>query len=97
MICELFSMAVAAGMAGARGGQWQKNLEVDSVSIPAKYAFLRVHGVDNLVDGYGVHDYPPVVKPGHKANAMLSWMNRSARLPMLPTRSIVDTAICTKL
>jgi hypothetical protein len=37
------------------------------VSIPATYAFLRVHGVDSLVDGYGVHDYPPVVKPGHKA------------------------------
>ena len=60
---------ISAGMAGATGGQWQRNLKVDSVSIPATYAFLRAHGLDNLVDGYGVHDYPPVVKPGDKTAA----------------------------
>jgi hypothetical protein len=38
-------------------------LRIDGVTIPANYAFLRAHGLDNLVDGYGVHDYPPVVKP----------------------------------
>jgi hypothetical protein len=57
---------ISAGMAAVTGGQWQQNLKVDSVSIPATYAFLRAHGLDNLVDGYGVHDYPPVVKPGDK-------------------------------
>jgi hypothetical protein len=54
-------------MAGVTGSQWQKNLKVDGVSIPATYAFLRAHGLDKLVDGYGVHDYPLVVKPGDKA------------------------------
>ena len=29
--------------------------------------YLRAHGLDKLVDGYGVHDYPPAVKAGDKA------------------------------
>jgi hypothetical protein len=58
---------ISAGLAAVTGGPWQQNLKVDGVSIPATYAFLRAHGLDNLVDGYGVHDYPPVVKPGDKA------------------------------
>jgi hypothetical protein len=58
---------ISAGMAAATGSDWQRKLQVDSVSIPATYAYLRAYGLDNLVDGYGVHDYPPVVKPGDKA------------------------------
>jgi hypothetical protein len=46
------------------------------VSIPATYAFLRAHGLDNLVDGYGVHDDPPKVKPRDRAAAA----QRSAQL-----------------
>ena len=60
---------ISAGMAAVTGGQWQQNLKVDGVSIPATYAFLRGHGLDSLADGYGVHDYPPVVKLGDKAAA----------------------------
>jgi len=60
---------ISAGMAAVSGGPWQQKLGVDGVSIPATYAFLRAHGLDKLVDGYGVHDYPPVVKPGDKAAA----------------------------
>ena len=50
---------ICAGMAAATGAPWQQKLGVDSVSIPATYAYLRAHGLDALVDGYGVHDYPP--------------------------------------
>jgi hypothetical protein len=57
---------ISAGMAAVTGGPWQQKLQVDGVSIPATYAFLRAHGLDNLVDGYGVHDYPPEVKLGDK-------------------------------
>lgn len=60
---------VSAGMATASGGAWQQKLQLDSVSIPATYAFLRAHGLDDLVDGYGVHTYPPQVKPGNAAAA----------------------------
>jgi hypothetical protein len=60
---------VSAGMAAVTGGAWQQKLGVDGVSIPAAYAYLRAHGLDNLVDGYGVHYYPPEVKPGDRAAA----------------------------
>jgi hypothetical protein len=55
---------ISAGMAGATGGAWQAKMKIDGVSIPDTYAFLRAHGLDDLVDGYGVHDYPAVVKEG---------------------------------
>lgn len=58
-----------AGMAAVTGSAWQQKLGVDGVSIPATYAYLRTHGLDNLVDGYGVHYYPPEVKPEDKAAA----------------------------
>jgi hypothetical protein len=57
---------ISAGMATGSGGAWQQKLQIDSVSIPVVYAFLRVHGLDDLVDGYGVHTYPQPVKPGDK-------------------------------
>ena len=60
---------LSAGMAAVTGGSWQQKLQVDGVSIPATYAYLRAHGLDKLVDGYGVHDYPPEVNPGDKAAA----------------------------
>jgi hypothetical protein len=60
---------ISAGMAAVTGGPWQQKLGVDGVTIPATYAFLRAHGLDKLVDGYGVHDYPPMIKPGDKAAA----------------------------
>jgi hypothetical protein len=70
---------ISAGMAGATGGQWQRNSKIDGVSIPATYAFLRAHGLDDLVDGYGVHDYPPVVKAGDKSAAAqrITMLNQS--------------------
>lgn len=61
---------ISAGMAAVTGGAWQQKLGVDGVSIPATYAYLRAHGLDKLVDGYGVHYYPPEVKPGDKAAAV---------------------------
>jgi len=60
---------ISAGMATVSGGEWQQKLHLDSVSIPATYAFLRAHGLDKLVDGYGVHTYPSQVKQGDKAAA----------------------------
>jgi len=60
---------ISAGMAAVTGSAWQQKLKVDGVSIPATYAYLRAHGLDALVDGYGVHYYPPEVKPGDTAAA----------------------------
>ncbi|MDR3496440.1 MAG: hypothetical protein P4L82_17715 [Ancalomicrobiaceae bacterium] len=52
---------ISAGMATVSGGKWQADNKLDGVSIPVTYAFLRAHGLDALVDGYGVHSYPPQV------------------------------------
>ncbi len=60
---------ISAGMAAANGEPWQQKLQVDSVSIPAAYAFLRAHGLDALVDGYGVHDYPAEIAAGDRTAA----------------------------
>jgi hypothetical protein len=57
---------ISAGMATGSGSAWQQKLQLDSVSIPVTYAFLRARGLDNLVDGYGVHTYPQTVKSGDK-------------------------------
>jgi hypothetical protein len=57
---------ITCGMAAVTGGIWQKKAKMDGVSIPATYKFLKAHGVDKLVDGYGVHTYPGVVKAGDK-------------------------------
>lgn len=60
---------IAAGMATVTGGAWQQKLHVDGVSIPVTYAYLRAHGLDQLVDGYGVHAYPPEIKPNDTSAA----------------------------
>lgn len=74
---------ISAGMAAASNSAWQKRLGVDSVSVPATYAYLRAHGLDNLVDGYGVHYYPPEVKQGDTAAAAerLSVLNNNVFPP----------------
>jgi hypothetical protein len=52
---------ISAGMATVSGGKWQADNKLDGVNIPVTYAFLRAHGLDDFVDGYGVHSYPPQV------------------------------------
>jgi hypothetical protein len=54
------------------------------VSLSATIAFLRSHGLDSLVDAYGIHSYPSGAKPGDPAAAA----QRAARL------NTVDLAQC---
>ena len=42
--------------------QWWRGGDI--VSINATIEFMRHHGLDNLVDGYAVHVYPPGDRPG---------------------------------
>ena len=60
---------IAAGMAALPDPAWLAHVHLDAVAVPATYAFLRAHGLDDLVDGYGVHYYPAEVKPGNAAGA----------------------------
>ncbi len=68
---------ISAGLAignNPPGPSWDKR--VDGVAINATLEFLRVNGLDHLVDYYGVHTYPPGNGPGTNQGAA----NRLSRL-----------------
>ena len=45
-------------------GQWLRSVKADAVSVDATLHFLQAHGLDRLVDGYGLHFYPLATSPG---------------------------------
>jgi hypothetical protein len=74
-----------AGLVSAPDGEKiYNNKKEDMVSLPATIAFLRAHGLDSLVDAYGIHTYPSTDHPGDPAAAT----RRAARL------NSVDLAEC---
>ena len=76
---------ISAGLVGAKDGEKPYNhKEEDMVSLAATIEFLRAHGLDSLVDAYGVHSYPSLGRPGDPAAAA----QRAARL------NSVDLAEC---
>ncbi|WP_260735909.1 glycoside hydrolase 5 family protein [Tunturiibacter lichenicola] len=57
---------ISAGLVGAKDGdKLYNNKKEDMVSLAATIAFLREHGLDPLVDAYGVHIYPSTGQPGN--------------------------------
>ncbi len=59
---------VSAGLADLDdSGKWLRSVKADAVSVDATLHFLQAHGLDRLVDGYGLHFYPLVVSPGTTA------------------------------
>jgi len=76
---------ISAGMVSAEdGAKPYNNKKEDMVSLAATIAFLRAHGLDSLVDAYGVHSYPSASQPGNPTAAA----QRAARL------NSVDLAEC---
>lgn len=62
---------VSAGLADAGGSTWPHQRRADAVEISATLDFMRAHGLDDLVDGYGLHSYPTSVEPGTPAGSAL--------------------------
>jgi hypothetical protein len=60
------------GLPGKKPGQ-----KLDGVSIPATIEFLRENGLDQLVDGYGVHIYPGGYALG-PVSALMDGMKKDA-------------------
>jgi len=60
---------ITAGLADVGGSDWPRKRKADAVSISATLDFMRANGLDKLVDGYGVHSYPPSSEPGTSAGA----------------------------
>lgn len=76
---------ISAGLVGAKDGEkLYNNKKEDMVSLAATIAFLRAHGLDSLVDAYGVHSYPSSGQPGNPTAAA----QRAARL------NSIDLAEC---
>jgi hypothetical protein len=76
---------ISAGLVSAKDGEkLYNNKKEDMVSLAATIAFLRAHGLDRLVDAYGVHSYPSAGQPGNPTAAA----QRAARL------NSVDLAAC---
>jgi hypothetical protein len=68
---------ISAGLVSAKDGEkLYNNKKEDMVSLAATIAFLRSHGLDSLVDAYGIHSYPSSGQPGNPAAAA----QRAARL-----------------
>ena len=63
---------ISAGLVSAKDGEkLYNNNKEDMVSNAATIAFLRAHGLDELVDAYGVHSYPSPGQPGNPSAAVL--------------------------
>ncbi len=76
---------ISAGLVSAKDGEKPyNNKKEDIVSLAATIAFLRAHGLDSLVDAYGIHVYPSAGRPGDPTAAV----QRLARLDS------VDLAAC---
>lgn len=62
----------SSGLPGKRPGR-----KLDGVSAPDTLAFWRRNGMENLVDGYGVHAYP-APDPHRTVPALLDALNKDA-------------------
>lgn len=51
-------------------GPWPTPKNYDGVSLGATLAFMRAHGLDDLVDAYNLHTYPWADSPGNQASAI---------------------------
>ena len=61
---------ISAGFVDAQdGAKLYNNRKEDMVSLSATLAFLRAHGLDSLVDAYGIHTYPSSAQPGNAGAA----------------------------
>ena len=76
---------ISAGMVDAKDGdKLYNNKKEDMVSMSATMTFLRAHGLDSLVDAYGIHTYPSGYQPG----------NPTAAAQRLASLNAVDLAPC---
>jgi hypothetical protein len=49
---------ISGGLADLSDSTWPHQRRADAVDVSATFDFLRAHGLDGLVDGYGIHSYP---------------------------------------
>jgi len=89
---------ILAGLVAAEdGGKLYNTKGEDMVGRAATIGFLREHGVDSLVDAYGIHTYPSSTKPGdpepmpRATRSSRASISANAGLPVVPTESRVGS------
>jgi hypothetical protein len=60
---------ISAGLVFNEAPDAPRTSRLDAVSASATLDFMRAHGLDDLVDAYGVHTYPWTNDPGNAAAA----------------------------
>lgn len=58
---------ISAGLVFNEDAAAPRTARLDAVSATATLDFMRAHGLDDLVDAYGVHTYPWTDSPGNPA------------------------------
>jgi hypothetical protein len=58
------AVIVSAGLVFNEAPDAPRKSRLDAVSASATFDFMRTHGLDDLVDAYGVHTYPWTNDPG---------------------------------
>jgi hypothetical protein len=71
---------VSAGLADVRPA-WLRRRGMDAVSLSATLRYLRAHGLDRLVDGYGIHAYPAGGAPASAARRLRATLAKCTSLP----------------
>jgi hypothetical protein len=61
------AVIVSAGLVFNEAPEAARTSRLDAVSASATLDFMRAHGLDDLVDAYGVHTYPWTNDPGNPA------------------------------
>jgi hypothetical protein len=69
---------ISAGLADSGPSGKRPNAKQDGVSIPDTLDFLRQNGLDDLVDGYGIHFYPPNQDPKVPVSDRIKSLNERA-------------------
>jgi hypothetical protein len=69
---------ISAGLADSGPSGKRPNAKQDGVSIPDTLDFLRQNGLDDFVDGYGIHFYPPNQDPNTPVTARINSLSERA-------------------
>jgi hypothetical protein len=76
---------ISAGLADGGVPGTEPGQKLDVVSIPATIEFLRANGLDQVVDGYGVHIYPDGYALG-PVSSLIDGINKDAFAICTPSR-----------
>ena len=86
MLEELQRRNYSAGLADSGPAGKRPHAKTDGVSIPDTLQFLRQNGLDELVEGYGVHFYPSNPDPNTPVTERVNGLRERALALCTPAK-----------